>query len=118
MNKQSTLKFDFDTRREYPSVSGFDFGDFAIILTYDDHEGGQFSTYYGDKELQEYKQYLARELKLCGEEKAVFRFTLPQDVVNVVRNRFREWRKVPCGELFSLLERCVPRDILPKYFRG
>lgn len=111
-----SVKITFVTGHKYPPVIGFDFGDFAILLSYDVHEGAIFSTYFG-KKYEDFPRMLRTYLADHEGNIENFSFRLPVETIRDIRRTFLYWQQIPYNELFSLLEKCTPRDILPIYFR-
>ena len=117
MEKSKCLvKIVFVTGHPYPPVIGFDFGDFAILLAYDLHRRGGFTAYYNN-EYSKYYAQLRYELRWFSKYIADFSFNLPSRIVEEIRNTFRDCKTIHWKKLFSLLESCMPRDILPKFFK-
>ncbi len=114
--QKDSVRIDYVNERGYPPVVGFDFGDFAIVLTYDSHEGGQFTVYMGSG-YNDYPERLERELRWFPQKSANFTFNLSVETIQKIRKTFRRHHRVSYGKLFHLLERCVPRDILPIFFK-
>jgi len=106
------------TGYKYPPVIGFDFKEFAILLTHDYHENVEFFTYYQDKrEYYKYAKDIRRQLGRFKGKVEYFSFLLPIETVREIYETFKDHSNIPYEHLFGLLEACIPRDILPLYFR-
>ena len=106
----------FLTGHAYPPVVGFDFGDFAILLVYDWRRCSGFHVYY-ENEYKNYPSRLSYELRYFSKKYlSEFSFHLSAKTVQKIRDTFRNVATTPYETLFELLESCIPRDILPKFF--
>ena len=115
--QKKEVRIDFVTGHPYPPVVGFDFGDFAILLTYDTLRGnGGFDVFYGG-EYAGYRSRLGYEFRYFSKYLANFTFKMSCNVVEEICTTFRNHQTVAYRELFSLLESCTPRDILPRFFQ-
>jgi hypothetical protein len=111
------VRIDYVTGHAYPPVIGFDFRDFAILLTYDllRAEGG-FRVFY-DEEYSKYRDRLKYECRYFSKLVREFVFRISPAIAEEIRTTFRVHIATPCKKLFALLESCAPRDILPKFFK-
>ena len=113
---QHVVKIVFVTGHAYPPVIGFKFADFAIILTYDMLRAcGGFTVFY-DSECKHYDGRLSYELRWFRRQVADFSFSLPFQTVEEIRRSFKN-NETPFEKLIAVLENCMPRDILPKFFK-
>ena len=114
--EKRTVKITFVTGYQYPPVIGFDFGDFAILHTYDLlRAAGGFVAFYGE-EHKNYGNRLSYELRYYS-KRPDFSFCLSERVIDEVRRMFKNHQAVPNAELLALLESFTPRDILPLFFQ-
>lgn len=101
----------------YPPAAGLHFTDFAIILQGDLKKGWNFYFYSHspekDHSLHSYSSHLSVALE--DFEVSCFAFYLPKNFVTKVYNIFKNHRKVSYDKKFGILEKCIPRDILPKF---
>lgn len=116
--------------KTYPNVFGLDFGIFALLHTWDAHEGGCFCYFEDGRPASrslsgEYAEYL-RTLGNClgpyrrnvrPNEILVLQLLRTREAVEHVRTVFRDWSRVPYNQLYDTFESIVPRRLLPKYMR-
>lgn len=115
----------------YPSVFGLDFGDFAILLTHDAHEGVEIC-YFEDGQPPSRSisgDYTGYSMTLVnylpgqrknkkGNDMLVVQLRRTKEAVENMRTVFRNWQRVPYNQLFATVEAMVPRRLLPKYYRN